>query len=162
MTRAEMDELTGRSNDRGDGAIRLRASSGFWAVVLSVVHVATTPVFYEQSVRSILDGGIIGALDADPRLSTLRGASFWYTTTGLVLGLFGLSTLRAERRGRGCPQGVALTMAVTGVWGALISPRSGFWFHLPIAYLARRNERTTEDMTRQRARRLDGIRRTTI
>jgi hypothetical protein len=108
-------------------------------LLLAGLHVATTSVFYGESVTSILDAGVLGAVDKDPSLAALRGAGFWYVTAGLYMGLVGVSVMRAERRGEGAPRGFAWAMGVTGVWGALLTPASGFWLFLPIAWLAWRN-----------------------
>jgi hypothetical protein len=119
--------------------LRLRQSSGFWAVLLAGVHIAATPVFYADSVASILDAGVLAALDRDPGLADLRGVAFWYATVGVQLGLVAWMIMQAERRGEGAPRGWALTMAATGVWGLLLTPASGFWLFLPIAWLAWRS-----------------------
>jgi hypothetical protein len=119
--------------------VGLTRSSGFWTLLLAGLHLATTTVFYGESVRSIVDAGVLGAVDEDASLATLRGAGFWYVTVGVYLGLVGLMVMRAERRGDGVPRGFTWVMAATGVWGALLSPASGFWLFLPIAGLARRN-----------------------
>lgn len=115
------------------------SSSGAWTAVLAVAHIATTGAFYGESVRSTFDGGVLGAVDADPALASLRGVAFWYVTAGLVLGLLGLLVLAEERQRGAPPRGFAALMAVTGVWGVLLSPASGFWFFLPIAALAQRH-----------------------
>ncbi|KGN36243.1 DUF6463 family protein [Knoellia subterranea] len=121
-------------------------SSGAWTTALAVVHVAATTLFYGDSVRSIVDSGILFAVDADPALTTVRGAAFWYVTAGLLLGLVGLMVLAEERRTGRPPAGFAALMAVTGVWGILMTPLSGFWLFLPIAALARWNRsRSTQD-----------------
>jgi hypothetical protein len=120
-------------------AMKLTRCSGFWTSVLAVVHLATAPAFYGDSVRSSLDAGVLGAVDSDPDLATLRGAAFWYVTVGLFLGLIGWVVMVAERRGQGAPRGFAMVMAATGVWGVLLVPVSGFWLFFPIAWLAWRN-----------------------
>ncbi|WP_125777141.1 DUF6463 family protein [Antribacter gilvus] len=117
----------------------LARCSGFWTVLLAVVHVSTAPLFYADSLRSILEAGVLGALDKDPELATLRGAAFWYVTVGLFLGLVGVMVLRAERRGEGAPRGFAGALAATGVWGVVLTPASGFWLFLPLAWLAWRS-----------------------
>lgn len=119
--------------------MKLTRCSGFWTLALAVVHVATASAFYGDSVRSIVDAGVLGAVDSDPGLATLRGAAFWYVTVGLFLGLIGWVVMVAERHGLGAPRGFAVAMAATGVWGVLFSPVSGFWLFFPIAWLARRN-----------------------
>ncbi|MBC3193485.1 hypothetical protein H7X46_20700 [Pseudonocardia sp. C8] len=119
--------------------MKLSRCAGFWTVVLAAVHVAATPVVYRDSARSIVDAGVLGALDADPAQATVRGAAFWYATAGLLLGLVGAGVTAAERRGDGVPRGFAPAMAATGLWGVLLTPVSGFWLFLPIAWLARRN-----------------------
>jgi hypothetical protein len=47
--------------------------------------VAITPRLFRRSVRSILDGGVIGSIEADPDQAELRGLAFWYATAGLML-----------------------------------------------------------------------------
>lgn len=118
---------------------RLRDSSGFWTLLLALVHLGMTPVFYGESLRSILDGGVLGAVDADPELATLRAAAFFYLTTGIFLALVGWMVMGAERRGDGAPRGYATALAVTGAWGVVLSPVSGFWLFFVLAWLARRS-----------------------
>ena len=121
--------------------VALSRCAGFWTVLLAIVHLAMTPLFYPESVRSIVDGGVLWVLDADPALTTVRAASFWYVTCGLFLGLVGAMVLRAERWGTGTPAGYAVAAAGTGLWGVLITPQSGFWLFFVIAWLAWRNTR---------------------
>ena len=121
----------------------LRRSSGFWTVLLALVHVTMAPAFYADSLRSILDGGVLGSVDADPSLATLRAAAFFYMTVGILLGLVGWMVMGAERRGQGAPSGYATALVVTGLWGVALSPLSGFWLFFAIAWLARRNAAPT-------------------
>jgi hypothetical protein len=121
----------------------LSRSSGFWTVLLAMVHVAMTPVFYADSLRSILDGGALGSVDADPTLATVRAAAFFYLTVGIFLGLVGWMVMGAERRGEGAPSGYATALVVTGLWGVALSPMSGFWLFFATAWLARRNAAPT-------------------
>lgn len=120
-------------------AMPLRWSSGFWTVLLALVHVAMTPVFYPDSLRSIAEGGVLGSVDSDPTLATLRAAAFFYLTSGILLGLVGWMVMGAERRGQGAPGAYAIVLAVTGLWGVALSPLSGFWFFFALAWLAKRN-----------------------
>lgn len=132
--------------------MRVWQTSGAWTVALAGVHLAGTTFLYGDSVRSILDGGVVGAVDADPALTTVRGAAFWYVTAGLILGLLGLMVLGQERRVGSPPAGFATLMAVTGVWGLVLSPISGFWLFLPIAVLAGRNRSRTRTAASRRAK----------
>lgn len=59
-------------------------------------------------------------------------------TVGLFLGLVGAVVMVGERRGRGAPDGFAVALVVTGLWGVVLSPVSGFWAFFPIAWLAHR------------------------
>lgn len=120
-------------------AIAVLRCSGFWTLLLALVHVAATPFFYGDGVSSLVDGGVVGAVDADPELASLRGAAFWYVTVGIFLGLVGAFVLAGERRGRGAPDGFAVALAATGLWGVVLSPVSGFWAFFPIAWLAHRS-----------------------
>lgn len=116
-------------------------SAGVWTCALAAVHVAATPLVYGDSVRSVLDAGVLGALDRDPALADVRGASFYFLTAGVMLGALGVGVARHERREGTAPAGFAAFMAVTGLGGVLITPASGFWAFFPIAALAllRRN-----------------------
>jgi hypothetical protein len=124
--------------------MKLTRCSGFWTSVLAVVHLAMAPAFYGDSVRSSLDAGVLGAVDSDPDLATLRGAAFWYVTVGLFLGLIGWVVMVAERRGQGAPRGFAMVMAATGVWGGAARPGLGVLALLPhrLAGLAQHRTRS--------------------
>lgn len=117
------------------------SSAGLWSIVVGVLHVAAAPVFYADSVRSIIDAGVIASVEADAELLELRSASFWYTTAGLMLILLGLLVLRQEQATGRPPAGTALLFLVTGLWGVLLVPMSGFWFVLGLGALAWRGER---------------------
>lgn len=114
-------------------------SAGVWTCALSFVHLATTGVFYADSARSVLDVGVLAALDRDPELAALRGVGFWYVTAGLLLGGIGVAVARHEHAEGRPPRGFAALMAGIGLWGVLLTPASGFWLFFAIAALAGRN-----------------------
>ncbi|TYP89045.1 DUF6463 family protein [Blastococcus xanthinilyticus] len=114
-------------------------SAGLWTVVLGVAHVASVHAFYPESVRSVVDGGVIASVDADPVLTERRGVGFWYVTSGLgVIGLGAIVRGHEKVHGRP-PPATATVLVATGLWGVLLMPASPFWLFLPIAWLARRS-----------------------
>ena len=104
-------------------------------VGIGVVHVAATRAFYPESVRSIIQGGVIGAVEADPALTALRGVGFWYATAGLGVIALGLAVCHVERAGR-LRSDTAAVLAGIGAWGVSLVPKSGFWLFFPVAALA--------------------------
>lgn len=121
----------------------LLRSAGVWTMVLGSVHVATVGVFYPASVRSILKAAVLSSVDADPALVERRGVGFWYLTSGLLLiGLGAIVRGQEKTHGRP-PPATAPVLLATGVWGILLTPTSGFWAFLPIAWLARASRQST-------------------
>lgn len=104
-------------------------------VAIGLVHLATTGVFYPESVRSIVQGGVIGAVEADPEQAAVRGVGFWYATAGLGVIALGLTVGQIERAGR-LRGATAAVLAGIATWGVSLMPKSGFWLFFPVAALA--------------------------
>ena len=105
---------------------------------VGVIHTASTPVFFPEAVRSIVDGGVVGTVSAEPRTQPVRTAGFWYAITGVVTAAFGWMTSHVERRGDPLPGALPVVLASVGAVGATLDPKSGFWVFLPLAAIARR------------------------
>jgi hypothetical protein len=105
--------------------------------LVGIVHVAATATIYPDSVASILRGGVVAAVEADPELLPLRGLGFWYVTSGLGVVALGAAVADLEREDRLRPRHAALLAAI-GLWGVVLVPKSGFWFFLPLSVLAAR------------------------
>ena len=103
--------------------------------LIGTVHVAMTTVFYPDSVASIVEGGVVAAVEAKPDLVPLRGLGFWYVTSGPGVIALGVTVADLERRNQLRLRHAALLGAI-GVWGVLLVPKSGFWLFLPLAALA--------------------------
>jgi uncharacterized protein DUF6463 len=145
-------------------SVRTRASTGMPAreghrpvvgvslAVIGVTHLALTPVLYGTSLRSVLDAGVVAAVDADPAMADLRSASLWYVTAGLALLLIAGLVAHAERVD-GVPPAVAVVglLVIAGV-GLLLTPASGFLAVFAVALFA--------GYRRRRASRLHGTRST--
>lgn len=86
-------------------------------------------------MRSILAGGVLGAVDADPSQAALRGLAFWYSTAGIGLLALGWAITQIERRGP-VPRSLPLVLAGVGAWGLLFVPTSPFWVFPALAVLA--------------------------
>ena len=116
---------------------------GRLAMVVGGVHVAIAPVLFPESMRSILDGGVVNAVEADATLAQLRGLGFWYVTTGLGLLVTGAVVDDLERRDVPLPRAVALGLGGIGVWGVVLMPKSPFWVIIALGLLAARARRRT-------------------
>jgi hypothetical protein len=108
---------------------------------LGVVHVASTPVFFPESVRSIVKGRILGTLSAEPSAIPVRKAGFWYAMAGVAIAAFGWMTGHAERNGGTLPAKLPAVLAGMGTVGVALDPQSGFWLFYPLAWIARRRAR---------------------
>jgi hypothetical protein len=104
-------------------------------VGIGVLHVAATGAFYPESVRSIVQGRVLGAVEADPELAAVRGVGFWYATAGLGVIALGHAVGQVERAGR-LRIDTAAVLAGIGAWGVSLMPKSGFWLFFPVAALA--------------------------
>lgn len=89
-------------------------------------HLALTPVFYRESVDSILKGGVVATLDQDQAERSLRGAGFWYVTTGGSLLVLAFLVGREERAVGIPPAAAVWGLAGLSTWGTVIAPASGF------------------------------------
>jgi hypothetical protein len=108
---------------------------------LGVVHVASTPVFFPESLRSIVDGRILGTLTAEPSAMPVRKAGFWYAMAGVAIAAFGWTTGHVERNGGTLPAALPAVLAGMGTAGVALDPQSGFWLFFPLAWMARRRTR---------------------
>ncbi len=108
---------------------------------VGVVHVASTPVFFPASVRSIADSGVLGAVSGESSALPLRAAGFWYAMTGVALTALGWMVSEVERDEGAAPPALSAVLAGMGVVGAALDPRSGFWAFFPLAVIARRRSR---------------------
>ncbi len=104
---------------------------------LGVVHVASTPVFFPESVRSIVDGRILGTVSAEPTAMPVRAAGFWYAIAGVAIAAFGWMTGHVERNGGTLPAALPAVLAGMGTAGVTLDPQSGFWLFFPLAWIAR-------------------------
>lgn len=109
--------------------------------VIGVVHVLITPLLYGDAVRSVLDAGVFAAIDADPALTDLRGAGFWYASAGIILIALGVVVGWAERRLGTVPAALGWLLLGFGVWGVVLMPVSPFWVFLILAALTFRSSR---------------------
>jgi hypothetical protein len=116
-------------------ASRSRRHRGAALGLIGIVHVAATAAFYPDSVASVVQGGVVAAVEADPELVPLRGLAFWYVTSGLGVIALGVTVADLERRNLLRLHHGALLGAI-GVWGVLFVPKSGFWLFLLLAALA--------------------------
>jgi hypothetical protein len=114
---------------------------GSLLTAVGVVHVASTPVFFPESVRSIVDGRIFGTVSAEPSATPLRAAGFWYAIAGIAIIAFGWMTGHVERNGGTLPPATPAVLAGLGITGVALDPQSGFWVFFPLAWIVRRRAR---------------------
>jgi hypothetical protein len=100
---------------------------GAMTTVVGAVHIAITPLLFPRSVRSLVDGGVLGAVDADAAVSDLRALGFWYATSGVALVALGAVIAEHERRESAPPALAPWALAGLGTWGVLLLPKSPFW-----------------------------------
>lgn len=112
---------------------------------VGAIHVALTPVLFRPSVRSVLDGGVVASIEADPAEAERRGLGFWYATTGLGLVAYGLAITERERQSEPLPVSLPVTLAGLGIWGVVLMPKSPFWVFGPLAALAAVRRRSASD-----------------
>jgi hypothetical protein len=105
---------------------------------VGVIHVLSTPVFFPESVRSIVDGGVFGTVSAEPTATPVRAAGFWYAIAGVAVTAFGWMTGHVERGSGRVPTATPAVLAGIGAAGVALDPKSGFWLFFPIAWIARR------------------------
>jgi hypothetical protein len=113
---------------------------------VGAIHVALTPVLFRPAVRSALDAGVVGAVEADPDEAEGRGRAFWFATTGLGLMAYGLAVAERERQPAPLPAALPVALVAFGAWGVVLLPKSPFWVFGPLAALAaaRRRRATIE------------------
>lgn len=118
-----------------DAASR-RPVTGLLIVAVGIIHLAVTPLVYGDAWRSIGRGGIVGAVDADPGQSDVRGVGFWYATAGIALLALGCLVTWIQQEIGVLPRLVAWLLLVVGLWGVVLLPLSPFWVFLIIAVVA--------------------------
>lgn len=137
---------------------RRRAVVGPALVALGVLHVSVTAAVLPQSVDSILAGGVMGSIEADPAVAVERQAAFWYVTAGLGLVFTGWIVTVHERGLQPLPVALPVFLIGIGVWGVIMMPRSPFWAFLALGALAavrgrRERRRSHTKIAQQRQRR---------
>jgi hypothetical protein len=115
---------------------RRRPLVGPLMAVIGGIHVAITPVVYGPSLRSVIDGGVVATIDAEPALAERRGVGFWYATAGLAMIAYGIAIAERERQDAPLPASLPVTMAALGTWGVVLMPKSPFWVFGPLSALA--------------------------
>lgn len=114
---------------------------GVVLAAIGVVHIAATPIFYGDALRSVLDSGVVASIEADPALVDLRSAGFWYVAAGLGIVTLGVVVTWAERRLGTVPAVLGWIMLGLAVWGVIMMPVSPFWAFFLVAGLAFRSAR---------------------
>jgi drug/metabolite transporter (DMT)-like permease len=133
------------SLDPRDRRPRRRGLVGPALLVIAVVHLLVTPLFYGDSVASIIDAGVLGAVDADPSLVDLRSASFWYVIAGIGMAFVGADVTWIERRWGRPPPHVGWLLLVLGCVGVVLMPVSPFWLFFVVAAMVAHSHRTRRE-----------------
>lgn len=109
--------------------------------VIGVAHLLAAPLVVGDSVRSILDGGVVASVDADPALADLRGVGFWYVVTGIACVMLAALVVWIERKVGAVPTFVGWMFVALAGFGIVLMPLSPFWAFLVVAALAFRSAR---------------------
>jgi hypothetical protein len=114
---------------------------GLALTIVGTVHVLVTPLVVGDSVRSIIEDGVVAAIEREPAAEVLRGLGFWYVTAGLATIMLGALVIWIERTTGSVP--ILLPWMLVGLtaWGVLLMPVSPFWAFLVIAFIAFRKAR---------------------
>lgn len=119
---------------RGRVADQMRARLLPWVgrsiTGIAILHLATGPVFYSDSLHSIWQGGLVNAVLRDPAAEPLRSGGYWYVGTGLAVLSLGLVVSWSSRRHHEVPRRLGWLLLGTTVYGVLLMPSSGFWLLL--------------------------------
>lgn len=132
---------------RGERAVR-RPLVGAMLLVIAVLHILAAPLFYGEALISIIDGGVFGAVDADPSAVDLRSSGFWYLTAGIALAMAGANVAWIEKHHGRAPAHVGWMLLVLGGFGVALMPISPFWlFFFVAAALAARSRHSKQTPT---------------
>jgi len=126
---------------RSTRAAAPRPVVGLALTAVGIVHILVTPLVVGDSVRSIIDGGVIATVDRERTAAVLRGLGFWYLTAGLAMIMLGALVIWIERTTSSVPMLLPWMLVGLTVWGVLLMPVSPFWAFLVIAILAFRKAR---------------------
>lgn len=124
---------------RATASTRTRPVVAIAVGVIGVAHLLVAPLVVGDSLRSLLDGGVVGSVDADPALADLRGVGFWYLTTGIASLMLAALIGWIERRLGGVPRLVGWMFVALAGFGIAVMPVSPFWAFLVVAALAFRS-----------------------
>jgi len=114
---------------------------GLALAIVGIVHVLVTPLVVGNSLRSIIEGGVVATVEREPALAVLRGLGFWYVTAGLAMIMLGVLVIWIERTTSSVPLLLPWMLVGLTAWGVLLMPVSPFWAFLVIAFLAFRKAR---------------------
>lgn len=110
-------------------------------IIIGALHSAAGPAFYGDSLRSILEGGVIASVEADPVLTPLRATGFWYLSAGIGMLVLGALAWWIEHTLGAVPAMLGWLLLTLTAWGVALMPASGFWAFLAPAALAFRSAR---------------------
>ncbi len=71
-------------------------------IFVGAVHIAITPLIFPSSVQSIVEGGVIASIEADPEQAGLRGFAFWYASRDLPSSRTGSQSPNGNARRSRC------------------------------------------------------------
>jgi hypothetical protein len=117
-------------------AVRRRAVVGPALMVVGAGHVALTPVLFGEATTSLVRGGVVNAVQADPQLATMRALPFWFATTGVGLVVLGAVVTSVERLEAPLPRSLPWLLAGIGGWGIVFLPKSPFWALVALGVVA--------------------------
>lgn len=132
---------------RCERAVR-RPLVGAMLLVIAVLHLLAAPLFYGEALTSIIDGGVFGAVDANPSAIDLRSSGFWYLIAGIALTFISANVTWIERHHGRAPAHVGWMLLVLGGFGVMLMPVSPFWLFFVAAAMVAHSRRSRQDPTR--------------
>jgi hypothetical protein len=110
---------------------------------IGLLHLVVAPAVYPDSLRSILEGGVLGSIDAEPAVKDLRSTGFWYVTAGLTLVVVGVTATNHEQVVGRPPGATAWGLLGLSMFGTALMPVSGFPLLSVPAMMSIRRHRVT-------------------
>lgn len=106
----------------------MKSKIGIAIIVIGIGHTALGLYsFHDQFSAMFLEGLLSSGV------GEMRELAFWFTFSGILMIILGLSVGAIESHNASIPMSVGLFLLVTSVLGAAIYPVSGFWLLLAVS-----------------------------
>ncbi len=107
--------------------ISLLRVTGYWLIVIAIIHAIGDMVYYLKPWLDIFHNGIFNAVD--PYFD--RGAAFWMLMLSPFFFAFGQLCFWAEEHNVRLPGFLGWNLLITSAFAIFMMPISGFWLLIP-------------------------------